>query len=99
MPARISSLAINHLRNADMPLYGECITCGRSAKVRVSGLAATGCDLESDGASPLDDGETTLWIGAIGPFPVTTVRQAPCHLSARFCEPLDSRILEHFAAA
>lgn len=77
-------------------LYGECIGARNSATVRISALADRGCDLETDGLAAVNDGEVTLWIGAMGPFPATAIRKDSCHLALRFKEPLDGRILEHF---
>ena len=81
-----------------MTILGECISEGRRTKVRVSGLAAEGCDLAVESEVALAEGEFALWIGAIGPLDVMATRQDASHLSARFREPLDERILEHFAA-
>lgn len=79
-------------------LYGECIGTRTSAEVRISELADHSCDLETDGAAAVTDGDVSLWIGAIGPFPATATRKDESHLALRFKEPLDDRILEHFRA-
>lgn len=79
-------------------LYGECVGPDESAEVRISGLADRGCDLETDGSARID-GDMALWIGAIGPLAATAVRRAAGHFHVHFKEPLDSRIVEHFALA
>lgn len=77
-------------------LYGECIGPRQTTAVRISDLADQGCDLETDGVAPVNEGEVSLWIGAMGPFPGTATRKSRCHLALRFKEPLDGRILKHF---
>lgn len=79
-----------------MAIYGECIGASGRAPVLVSGLVPDGCDLSSEAPAPLLDGELSLWIGAIGPLAVTTVRKDERSLSARFAEPLDDKIVRHF---
>ena len=79
-------------------LYGECVAARESAEVRISDLADRGCDLETDGSALLD-GDFALWIGAIGPFPATATRRDAEHFHVRFKEPLDARIVQHFALA
>lgn len=77
-------------------IYGECIAPRASAPVRISELAHYGCDLETDGLTGVTDGNVTLWIGAMVPFPAQAMRKDACHLTLRFTEPLDCRILQHF---
>ncbi|MCJ2180533.1 hypothetical protein [Novosphingobium album (ex Hu et al. 2023)] len=77
-------------------LYGECIAPGQTAKVRISGLADQGCDLETDACETVSDGDVSLWIGAVGPFHASATRKDACHVAVRFKEPIDGRILEHF---
>lgn len=79
-------------------LYGECVGARNSTEVRISELADRTCDLETDGFAAMTDGDVSLWIGAIGPFPATATRKDESHLALRFKEPLDDRILEHFLA-
>ena len=38
-----------------------------------------------------------LWIGAIGPLAAIAMQKDATHANASFREPLDPRILEHFA--
>lgn len=80
-----------------MAIYGECVGAGKRATVKVSGLAPTGCELAAEPADALPDGELSLWIGAIGPLAVIATRRDETHLTAMFSEPLDEKILEHFA--
>ena len=77
-------------------IYGECIGTGASAPVRISALADHGCDLETDGAGAVSDGDVALWIGAMGPFPAMARRENAGRMALRFKEPLDGRILRHF---
>lgn len=77
-------------------LYGECVSARETARVRISGLADLGCDLEAESPAPLDEGDVALWIGAIGPFAATAMRRNSCLLTVRFKEPLDGKIIEHF---
>lgn len=81
-----------------MILYGECVSARDTAQVRISGLANLGCDLEAETTVPLSDGDVSLWIGAVGPFAATATRRNPGHVSVRFKEPLDRKIIEHFNA-
>lgn len=78
-----------------MILYGECVTARETARVRISGLANLGCDLEVE-AKSAPDGDVALWIGAIGPVAATAERTDAGHLTVRFKEPLDGKIVEHF---
>ncbi|WP_207094756.1 hypothetical protein [Novosphingobium sp. PY1] len=80
-------------------VYGECVHSGACASVRISSLADSGCDLEIEAPAALDDGECTLWIGAIGPFPATAIRKTARQLLLRFKEPLDRKIVAHFNCA
>ncbi|MEJ2457942.1 MAG: hypothetical protein P8Y58_07235 [Novosphingobium sp.] len=77
-------------------LYGECVSACKTAKVRISELADRGCDLEMDPFTAVTDGDVSLWIGAIGPFPASATRKDASHLALRFKEPIDGRIVEHF---
>ena len=82
-----------------MTIDGEWIGSGARAPVKVSELAATGCDLAVECADVLPDGEFTLWIGAVGPFRGTATRRDATHFTAQFAEPLDARIIKHFDLA
>lgn len=68
--------------------------------VRISALVDAGCDLETDAPAPSlaspEDGECSLWIGAVGPFPATAQRKDSSHLLIRFKEPLPNAIVSHF---
>ena len=84
-----------------MTLYGECETPDRTLAVRISELTRTGCDLASGkGNDPWTgsvNGDLSLWIGAIGPLAATAMQRDEIHVMAAFKEPLDPRILAHFA--
>lgn len=82
-----------------MTLYGECISADSRARVRISGLAGNGCEVEAETRQSLFEGEFALWIGAIGPFNVTASRRDRSRLLLRFKEPLDPKIVDHFQAA
>ena len=77
-------------------VYGECIGPRDSTSVRISSLACQGCELETDHGAALNEGEVSLWIGAIGPFSATATCRDANHLSLRFQAPLDPAILRHF---
>lgn len=80
-------------------LYGECVGARGTAPVRILELADGGCDLETTTvASTFEDEDFALWIGAVGPFHARAERKGGQQFSARFHEPLDRRILEHFRA-
>lgn len=82
-----------------MTIYGECIGATARVAVRVSQLARNGCALLTESASSLFEGEFLLWIGAIGPLPITATRHSDTLLLANFKEPLDPQIIEHFNCA
>lgn len=85
-------------------LYGECVRSGEATVVRISALADAGCDLETDApilapaptSASSEDGECSLWIGAVGPFAATAQRKDSSHLLIRFKEPLPGAIVSHF---
>lgn len=79
-----------------MIIYGECVSAQETARVRISGLADLGCDLEADTAAPVPGGDVALWIGAIGPVAATATHKNANSLTVRFKEPLDGKIVEHF---
>ena len=79
-----------------MILYGECVTARETARVRISGLADLGCDLEADATHSVPQGDIALWIGAIGPVPATATHKNRNCATVRFKEPLDGKIVEHF---
>jgi hypothetical protein len=77
-------------------LYGECIGTLARTPVTISQLQGQECELQPQpGATDLD-GLQDLWIGAIGPLPVTAESRGGGRYRARFREPLDERILAHF---
>lgn len=45
------------------------------------------------------DGPLWLWLGAIGPLPITAIRLNSTLFQVRFRDPLDERIVAHFGAA
>ena len=79
-----------------MVLYGECVSARETARVRISGLANLGCNLEAEAMAPALDGDVALWIGAIGPVAAIAKRTEAGNLTVRFREPLDGKIVEHF---
>jgi hypothetical protein len=80
-------------------LYGECVSAGGSTAVRISDLASLGCAVETDAPATAIEGDLTLWIGAVGPFAATAIRNGARRLSVRFTEPLDTQIVQHFSLA
>ncbi|MEW9854462.1 hypothetical protein [Novosphingobium sp. M1R2S20] len=79
-----------------MAIYGECIGGLTRVPVTISALGGDGCDFQPEASDCLIDGPLDLWIGAVGPFTVTTEKNAGGRYRARFREPLDQRIIAHF---
>jgi len=82
-----------------MTIYGECIGSRARTPVTISQLDDRGCALEPQPGESVSEGVLDLWIGAIGPLPVTAEVCATGRYTARFREPLDARIIAHFATA
>ena len=80
-----------------MTIYGECEARGQRLAVMISELGQAGCALSSRDDGSVPDGEMALWIGAIGPLAAIAMQKDAQHASAAFKEPLDPRILDHFA--
>jgi hypothetical protein len=80
-----------------MTIFGECETDGRRLPVIITGLDSSGCALACNTRDTLPDGVMALWIGAIGPLIAVAMQKDASHASASFHEPLDPRILDHFA--
>lgn len=81
-----------------MAIYGECIGTIERTPVTISALGGNECELQPATSASSIEGLLDLWIGAIGPLPVTTENCGGRYL-ARFREPLDERIIAHFANA
>lgn len=82
-----------------MTIYGECVGSSARTPVTISALAGEECELEPSAAASVIEGLLDLWIGAIGPFRVTAENRGDGRYRARFTEPLDERIIAHFAQA
>jgi hypothetical protein len=82
-----------------MTIYGECIGTLERTAVTISALAGEECELRTQTAAGAIEGLLDLWIGAIGPLPVTAENSGDGRYRARFREPLDARIIAHFAQA
>jgi len=80
-------------------LYGECIGTLARTPVTISHLCGHECELEPCPGASVVDGLQDLWIGAIGPLAVTAENSGCGRYRARFSEPLDARIIAHFAQA
>ncbi|HKT84817.1 MAG TPA: hypothetical protein VJQ77_01885 [Novosphingobium sp.] len=80
-------------------LYGECVSARETARVRISGLADLGCNIEADARAAMPDGDVALWIGAIGPVAATATHENANRVRVLFKEPLDGKIVEHFRTA
>ena len=78
-------------------LYGECIGAAARTPVAISQLDGHECELEPFAAGHPLEGLQDLWIGAIGPLSVTAENRGGGRYRARFSEPLDARIIAHFA--
>lgn len=82
-----------------MTIYGECIGARARTPVTISALGDLECEFEPQAGASAIEGLFDLWIGAIGPLPVTAEISGGRRCRARFREPLDERIIEHFAHA
>lgn len=82
-----------------MTIYGECVGSSAPTPVTISSLAGDECELQPSAAATLIEGLLDLWIGAIGPLCVTAENRGGGRFRARFLEPLDERIVAHFAQA
>jgi len=82
-----------------MGIFGECVCAGQRANVLVSGLACDSCNLWAEAVDLPLECEFTLWIGAVGPIAATARRIDATRFAARFAEPVDERIVDHFAWA
>jgi hypothetical protein len=80
-----------------MTIYGECIGTLARTPVTISALDGEACELQPHARESAMEGPLDLWIGAIGPLPVTAVNSGDGRYRARFSEPLDQRIIAHFA--
>lgn len=86
-----------------MTIYGECIGTLERTPVTISALGGDECELRphtgAGAGAGIIEGLLDLWIGAIGPLPVTAENSGGGSYRARFCERLDDRIIAHFAHA
>ena len=82
-----------------MTIYGECIGTRDRTPVTISGLGDSECEIEPQTGSSVMEGLLDLWIGAIGPMSVMAETIGGHRYRARFREPLDQRIIAHFANA
>lgn len=82
-----------------MAIYGECIGVRERTPVTISALDGLECQLETQTGASRIEGLIDLWIGAIGPLPVTAENSGGGRFRAKFREPLDERIIAHFAHA
>jgi hypothetical protein len=82
-----------------MTIYGECEARGKRLAVTITGLGSSGCALACESEEALPEGDMALWIGAIGPLAAIAMQKDATHADASFREPLDPRILDHFAQA
>jgi hypothetical protein len=82
-----------------MTIYGECIGARDRTPVTISALGNRDCEIEPQSGSNAIVGLFELWIGAIGPLQVVAENSGGPRCLARFREPLDERIIAHFASA
>lgn len=82
-----------------MTIYGECIGTLQRMPVTISALGGQECELQPCSAAGSIEGRLDLWIGAIGPLPVVAENSGGGRYRAKFHEPLDERIIAHFAHA
>ncbi|WP_159873231.1 hypothetical protein [Novosphingobium sp. 9U] len=82
-----------------MAIYGECIGVRERTPVTISALDGLECELQPQTSTAAIEGRMDLWIGAIGPLSVTAKNNGSGRYCATFSEPLDARIIAHFAHA
>jgi hypothetical protein len=82
-----------------MPIYGECVGTLQRTPVTILALGDHGCELQPEAGPCTIEGMLDLWIGAMGPFPATAESHGDGRYKASFREPLDQRIIAHFAHA
>jgi hypothetical protein len=80
-----------------MTIYGECIGTRVRTPVMISQLGGDSCELQPSQLPGTIEGPLDLWIGAVGPFAVTAEAHGGGRYRARFRDPLDERIIAHFA--
>lgn len=80
-----------------MTIYGECIGTLARTPVTISALDGEACELQPQPGESGIEGLLDLWIGAIGPLPATAETSGAGRYRVRFREPLDPRIIAHFA--
>ncbi len=78
-------------------IFGECVSGAVRAPVMISQLGTAECMLALDRRAELE-GELELWIGAMGPFSITTDGSDALGVTARFRTPLEPAIINHFNA-
>lgn len=81
-----------------MDLYGECVCGSVHAPVTISRLGRHSCRVSTEQRAAALKGDLALWIGAIGPLPITVASVVGSVFTARFVEPLAPAILAHFGA-
>jgi hypothetical protein len=82
-----------------MTIYGECIGARDRTPVTISDLGDRECEIQLQPCASAVEGLVELWIGAIGPLMVMAQNCGAGRYRARFREPLDQRIIAHFARA
>ena len=83
--------------NQTVTIYGECIGKDACTPVTISALDSFKCELHPHIEFGCIERPHELWIGAIGPLPITAENRGAGRYRARFDEPLDERIIAHFA--
>ena len=79
-----------------MPVYGDCLSTNGLEPVNVSRLCEASCDLVFESGEAVADRVLTIWIGAIGPI-TGKVEARGAVVTLLFDEPLDERVVRHFA--
>ena len=83
--------------DTSMNIYGEYTDTGTRTPITIFALDDQECEFQTPESSITDEGLFDLSIGAIGPFAAVAEICGSQRYRARFREPLDPRIIAHFA--
>jgi hypothetical protein len=76
-------------------LLGSAESSAGSEPVIIAELSSSGCEILKTMFS-LNDRIDQLWIGAVGPLPISRCRTEGARAVVEFSQPLASGILRHF---
>lgn len=79
-----------------MSIPSQCVSAAGQFPAMVSDLEETRCVMRPLVRTAALEGPLWLWLGAIGPLPISAERRNSTTFEVRFHEPLDPRIVDHF---